>query len=107
MHLNRPLFVHVHMYMYLIKHIHVHLQSTCTCISVLVGLGVGYWYLYRGAWAIAMVTFDVPREIHAHNMPVRQGDLVQQTLVGIVLWFLIDNRDVKCDLIAYFCVTMV
>ena len=29
-----------------------------------------YIYLYHGAWAIAMVTFDVPREIYAHNLPV-------------------------------------
>ena len=27
-------------------------------------------YLYQGTWAIAMVTFDVPQEIYAHNMPV-------------------------------------
>ena len=27
-------------------------------------------YLYHGAWAIAIVTFDVPREIYAHKMPV-------------------------------------
>ena len=27
-------------------------------------------YLYHGAWAIAMVTFDVLREIYAHNLPV-------------------------------------
>ena len=29
-----------------------------------------YCYLYHSAWAIAMVTFDVLREIYAHNMPV-------------------------------------
>ena len=26
--------------------------------------------LYHGAWAIAMVTFVVPREIYAHHIPV-------------------------------------
>ena len=28
--------------------------------------------LYHGAWAITMVTFDVPQEIYAHNMPVER-----------------------------------
>ena len=33
-------------------------------------INVWYYLLYRGAWAIAMVTFHVPGELHAHNMPV-------------------------------------
>ena len=33
---------------------------------------VMYIGLYHGVWAIAMVTFDVPREIYAY----RQGDLL-------------------------------
>ena len=33
-------------------------------------VNINYVLLYHGAWAIAMVTFDVPREIYTHNMPV-------------------------------------
>ena len=32
-----------------------------------------YLLLYHGAWAIAMVTFDLPQEIYAHKHACRQG----------------------------------
>ena len=67
-----------------------------------------------------MVTFDVPREIYSitclwtGRLSVRLlnhlivfSQFLQSTLIGIVLWFLLDNSDIKCDLIAFFCVTMV
>ena len=31
-------------------------------------MNLSYHFLYHGAWAITMVTFDVPRELYAHNL---------------------------------------
>ena len=66
---------------------------------------------YSMVWAIAMVTFDVPQgdicPVEPLNHLIVFSQFLQQTLIDIVLWFLLDNSDVKCDLIAYFCVTIV
>ena len=36
-----------------------------------VAIGFITAYLYHGAWAIAMVTLDVPQELYAHNCQKR------------------------------------
>ena len=49
-------------------------RNTCTIHIKICCIGFWLCYnynrLYHGAWAIAMVTFDVLREIYAHNLPV-------------------------------------
>ena len=61
-----------------------------------------------------MVTFDVPREIYAHNMPVdreiyclatKSSNCIFTVFTVNTNWY--STMVSTCDLIAYFCVTMV
>ena len=52
--------------------------------------------LYHGAWAITIVTFDVPREIYAHNMPGYFEIITNHTIVSEIICFLyclLQNHD--------------
>ena len=54
-------------YMYVCAHISAH-DNYCEIFRC--NLKHYKYDLYHGVWVIAMVTFDVPQEIYAHNMPV-------------------------------------
>ena len=55
--------------------------------------------LYHGVWEIAMAIFVIQSVIYAHNM--RLDSLTIFTVL------LLDNHDIKHNLIAYLCVTMI
>ena len=60
-----------HMYMYMYMYIHnvhaciVHIYMYIHKVHIII-----YNYNYHGVWVITIVTFDVPWELYAHNLPV-------------------------------------